>query len=173
MGTITLLIGGARSGKSKFAIELAKDNGKVAFIATALCLDDEMKERIELHRRSRPKDWVTVEEPFHIVSWMKEHGDEFDAVVIDCITLWLNNCLTSGMDDRAVIEAVEELLRACKEKSCNAIIVSNEVGMGIVPTSSLGRRFRDLLGEVNQRLAFYSDSVYWLCAGIPVRIKGC
>lgn len=171
MGLITLLIGGARSGKSKFAVELATGNGKVAFIATATRTDEEMERRIEMHRRHRPKEWLTVEEALNVAKWIDEHGDEFDVVIIDCVALWLTNCLASGMDDEAVLDAVEGLLKACKQRRCDVIVVSNEVGMGIVPTTPIGRRFRDLLGEANQRLAAGADCVYWLCAGIPVRLK--
>ena len=172
VGLITLLLGGARSGKSKFAVELARGNGKVAFIATATCTDDEMEKRIEAHRRSRPREWLTVEEALNVSEWIDEHGDEFDVVIIDCITLWLSNCLAFGMSDEAILDAVEKLLNACKGRKCNAIIVSNEVGMGVVPMTHIGRRFRDLLGEANQKLASCADCVYWLCAGIPVRLKG-
>lgn len=171
MGLITLLLGGARSGKSKFAIELARDKGKVAFIATATRIDEEMERRIEMHRRHRPKEWLTVEEALNVAKWVDEHGDEFDVVIVDCVALWVTNCLSSGMDDKSILDAVKRLLDVCKQRKCNAIVVSNEVGMGIVPTTPIGRRFRDLLGEANQRLAAAADCVYWLCAGIPVRLK--
>ncbi|MCS7252932.1 MAG: bifunctional adenosylcobinamide kinase/adenosylcobinamide-phosphate guanylyltransferase [Armatimonadota bacterium] len=173
LGLITLLLGGARSGKSRFAVELAKGNARVAFIATAARTDDEMERRIEMHRRSRPKEWLTIEEPICVSEWIDEHGDEFEVVVIDCITLWLTNLIAAEADDDAILCAVERLLKACKERRCNTIIVSNEVGMGIVPATPIGRRFRDLLGEANQKLASGADCVYWLCAGIPICLKGC
>jgi adenosylcobinamide kinase/adenosylcobinamide-phosphate guanylyltransferase len=172
LGVITLLIGGARSGKSKFAVELAaRSGGKVAFIATATESDEEMKARIAEHRRMRPSSWVTVEEPINVPQWISSHGNGFDTLIIDCIALWLSNCMAVGMSDEAILSEVEQLIDACRRSGCNVIIVSNEVGMGVVPTTPLGRRFRDMAGKVNQLIASQADIVYWLCAGIPVRIK--
>ena len=172
MGVITLLIGGARSGKSKFAVELAiSSGGKVAFVATATATDEEMKARIAEHKRMRPSSWATIEEPINVPQWIYSHSNEFNTLIIDCITLWLSNCIVAGMSDEAILGEVEQLLNACKQSSCNVIIVSNEVGMGVVPTTPLGRRFRDMAGKVNQLIASQADIVYWLCAGIPVCIK--
>lgn len=172
MGQFTLVIGGARSGKSKFAVELAKRiNERVAFIATAVVTDDEMRKRIEQHRKMRPATWTTVEEPLHITRWLKAHHAEFDAIVVDCITVWLTNWLMEGLTDETILAVIDEFIDMATSYQGHIIAVSNEVGMGVVPETPLGRRFRDLAGEVNQRIAAKASTVYWLCAGVPVRIK--
>ncbi|HID05691.1 MAG TPA: bifunctional adenosylcobinamide kinase/adenosylcobinamide-phosphate guanylyltransferase [Armatimonadetes bacterium] len=172
MGQFTLIIGGARSGKSKFAVELAKGVcGRVAFIATAVVTDDEMRNRIEEHRKMRPSAWMTVEEPLHIAQWLKVHHAEFDAIIVDCITIWLSNWLMEGATDETILAAVDEFIDIATSYRGHLIAVSNEVGMGVVPETPLGRRFRDLAGEANQRIATKATTVYWLCAGMPVRIK--
>lgn len=173
MAELTFVLGGARSGKSRFAVELARKIAlRTAFLATAVITDEEMSKRVERHRKARPQDWATVEEPLHVPEWLRCFGMEFDVIVIDCITIWLSNWVINGESDERILALVDELLDAVEHHQGHIIIVSNEVGMGIVPATSLGRRFRDLAGEANQRIAVPATSVYWLCAGIPVRIKG-
>ena len=171
-GELILVLGGARSGKSRFAAELAKQRGgKAAFIATATAEDEEMRQRIEKHRCCRPKEWVTIEEPKQVTKWLREQGTDYDAIIMDCLTLLLSNWLFEGVDDETILGEVQKLAEQAKALPGMTILVSNEVGMGIVPENSLSRRFRDLAGLANQEIARQADAVYWMCAGIPVKIK--
>lgn len=167
-----LILGGARSGKSSFAMGLAeKGKGKKIYLATAEALDDEMRERIEKHKKERPPSWKTVEEPEHIPKALRELRTECNVVVLDCITLWLSNLLHSGYDEKKVWEKIKEFQSVVKENDTMLLAVSNEVGLGIVPDNPLARRFRDLAGKVNQKLAEAADEVYFLVSGIPQKIK--
>ena len=169
-GKIILVIGGAKSGKSNFALERAGAfPGKKAYVATAEALDGEMKTRIERHKAQRGKDWVTIEEPRDLSKVMNRLTAGYSAVIIDCLTLWLTNLLLGADEFEGEIEA---FLAALKRGSLPALfIVSNEVGMGIVPENALARKFRDLAGAVNQKVAVIADEVYLVTAGIPMRIK--
>jgi adenosylcobinamide kinase/adenosylcobinamide-phosphate guanylyltransferase len=169
-GPIVLIIGGAKSGKSSFALERANAfPGKKAYVATAEALDEEMSARIEKHKAERGKDWVTIEEPGELSRALHDLQGGYGAVIVDCLTLWLTNLLLGA--DRFEGE-IEDFLTTLKRGSLPALfIVSNEVGMGIVPDNALSRRFRDLAGAVNQKVAAVSDEVYLVTAGIPVRIK--
>jgi adenosylcobinamide kinase/adenosylcobinamide-phosphate guanylyltransferase len=169
-GRTVLVIGGARSGKSSFALSKAGSfPGKKAYIATAEALDEEMKERIEKHRGERGKEWETFEEPIKMAGALKEMGSGYNAAVIDCLTLWLSNLLLGTEDPEEEIEGFLSLLR--ERDHPPFFIVSNEVGMGIVPDNPLSRRFRDLAGRLNQKVAGIADEVYLVTAGIPLRIK--
>ncbi len=184
---ITFIIGGARSGKSRFALEKASlHSGKKAYIATAQALDNEMKERIEKHKKERPAGWLTIEEPLNIVALIKNIHTQYDVILIDCLTLWLSNLMTRGQnteDRRPTIETelenfldtikVLKFFSVCNLSSdfCSLFIVSNEVGMGIVPDNELSRRFRDMAGYLNQKVAGIANEVYSVTAGIPLRIK--
>ncbi len=169
-GRIVFVIGGARSGKSSFALEKAElFPGRKAYIATAEPLDDEMRERVEKHRKQRGKDWDTHEEPVEMARVLKEKGRDYSAVVLDCLTLWLSNVLLGGKDPEGEIEAFLAFLRDGDHPPF--FIVSNEVGMGIVPDNALSRKFRDLAGHLNQKVAGIADEVYLVTAGIPLRIK--
>jgi adenosylcobinamide kinase / adenosylcobinamide-phosphate guanylyltransferase len=169
-GGITFIIGGAKSGKSSFALKKAESlPGRKAYIATAEPFDDEMKERIAKHKTQRGKDWQTFEEPVNMARVFKETGNGFAAVVIDCLTLWLTNILLGTGQPEAEIGS---FLSSIKEKNHPPFfVVSNEVGMGIVPDNALSRRFRDLAGHLNQQVAQIADEVYLVTAGIPLRIK--
>ncbi len=170
MGRLVFITGGARSGKSRFALSIAKSLGKKkAFIATAQVLDDEMRKRIMQHRKARARQWYTVEEPMDIKGALKEL-DGFEVVVVDCLTLWLNNLISLERGKSPVQEA-EELAEFCKIATPSCVLVSNEVGLGIVPESPLGRSFRDLAGKINQIFASASDEVYIVISGIPLRLK--
>ncbi len=169
-GQIILVIGGARSGKSSFAMkEASKMRGRKAYVAPAEPLDEEMKERIDRHKQERGKDWDTFEEPLRIAETIKTAG-EYKVVVVDCLTLWLSNIVGAGLDAGSEIDNLIECLRRTRHSS-RIYIVSNEVGMGIVPDNELARRFRDLAGILNRRVAEISDAVYLITAGIPRKIK--
>lgn len=167
MGKITFITGGARSGKSSFALrEASLVKGKKAYLATAQALDAEMKERIERHRKERGPDWDTFEEPTDVAQALL--GREYDVVIIDCLTIWLSNLMLSGNDMEKETEA---LIKALREVDAHVFVVSNEVGMGIVPDNELARRFRDLAGSLNQKVADVADEAYMVVSGLPVRIK--
>ena len=172
MGKITFILGGARSGKSSYAAALAGRSGKrVAFIATCQGLDREMRKRIASHRRSRPPSWKTFEEPLDVRSALKRVGPGFDVVLIDCLTLLVSNLLLGGMVGVSIEKKITEIIKELKKMRSDSIIVSNEVGLGIVPENSLARDFRDIGGRVNQIASREADEVYFLAAGLPIKIK--
>ena len=172
---LTLITGGARSGKSRFAQSLCRDAAQVVYIATALPSDTEMQARIAHHQRNRPATWQTIEEPLNVPEAVARHAPQADIILIDCVTIWVSNLLYESCDSDFI--AVEELAMAEigklieAAKLGNVLAVSNEVGSGIVPASEVARRFRDIQGMVNQQLALASESVYLVVSGIPVRIK--
>ncbi|MBU4311809.1 MAG: bifunctional adenosylcobinamide kinase/adenosylcobinamide-phosphate guanylyltransferase [Candidatus Omnitrophica bacterium] len=171
MSKITLILGGVRSGKSRLAIKMAKEKGKkVAFIATCrpLDLDREMKKRIELHKNSRPKNWKTFEEPEDIGLLLKNIDNDFDLIIIDCLTLLVSNLLLKGLKEKDIERRIEKIGRA----GTDIIIVSNEVGLGIVPDNKLARDFRDIAGKMNQVMAKRASKVFFMASGIPLEIKG-
>ncbi len=175
MSFLIFITGGARSGKSKLALQLAeRTGGKVAFIATAQAGDDEMAERILIHKKSRPKEWTTIEEPIDIPSAISKVADH-DVAIIDCLTLLLSNLM---LEDKSLDETgrtlgkMEDLVKASRSFKGTVIVVSNEVGMGIVPENELARKFRDLAGRANQIIADAADEVYLCVSGIPVKLKG-
>jgi adenosylcobinamide kinase/adenosylcobinamide-phosphate guanylyltransferase len=168
---LILVGGGARSGKSDLALALARRLGpRRLFLATAQAGDDEMRERILRHRCSRGDDFRTREEPLALVEVLRQPADE-DVVVIDCLTLWLANLLLAGRDPEAVLRCVEELAEVLRQRPSHAIIVTNEVGLGLVPETPLGRTFRDVAGFAHQRLAAAADQVYFGALGIMLRLK--
>src|SRR5215831_6290204 len=172
-----LILGGARAGKSAFALRLAAEmeangGGPACFIATAEALDDEMRERIARHRSERPSNWTTIEEPINLEAALRQASDAA-VVVVDCITLLVSNWLLR--DDRPTAEdlfaTIDNALGLAAASNTYLIFVSNEVGLGLVPDTPIGRRFRDTVGRINQKLAQAVDTVYFLVAGLPVRIK--
>lgn len=171
MGKIVFILGGARSGKSAYALELAKKHKRVAFIATCQALDKEMASRIELHKKSRPKHWDTLEEPKDIKAIVGKVKDKYDCIIIDCLTLFISNLLLSGSSKAAIEKIINDLIPALKRINCMVIIVSNEVGMGIVPDNKLSRDFRDISGRVNQIVAREAGKVILTAAGLPLKIK--
>ncbi len=173
MSKMTFVLGGARSGKSRYALEEAKKHGgKTVFIATAAALDEEMKKRIRLHRISRPKGWGLIEESINLSNVILGLKPVYDVAIIDCVGLWVSNFLMANMKDRAIEKKIRELVHSIfKTKTGLVIIVSNEVGAGIVPGDPLSRRFRDLVGLANQIIAAKADEVIMMQAGIPVKIK--
>ncbi|HLC18231.1 MAG TPA: bifunctional adenosylcobinamide kinase/adenosylcobinamide-phosphate guanylyltransferase [Thermodesulfobacteriota bacterium] len=165
------VLGGARSGKSDFALRLSDDlSGRKVFFATAEPLDDEMRLRIERHRDSRGEKWETVEEPVDVVEGIRA-VDGGGVVVLDCLTLWLTNLMGAGLGDEEILSRVKALSEACASSGASIVAVSNEVGLGVVPENRLARRFGDLSGTANRLMAEAADEVYFLTAGIPVKVK--
>jgi adenosylcobinamide kinase/adenosylcobinamide-phosphate guanylyltransferase len=175
----TLIIGGARSGKSTYAQALAKKaGGSVLFVATAEAGDEDMKKRIEMHRKSRPPDWVTIETTTQIGRRINENIGRAQTVIIDCITLLINNIFKhyddktdADLAEKEVMAEIKEITDCIDCSDARFIIVTNEVGLGIVPADRVSRLYRDLLGRANQVLAAHADEVYLLVAGIPVTVK--
>jgi adenosylcobinamide kinase/adenosylcobinamide-phosphate guanylyltransferase len=178
--TLTFILGGARSGKSSYAQKLAEESGKsVTFLATAQALDSEMSARIQKHQRERPQHWQTLEIPFRIASHVKEIKSEI--VILDCITLLASNLMMEFVKDdlvdemlfmQSVQKEMEDLCRVIRESDLHWIIISNEVGLGLVPPYQMGRVYRDWLGWANQRVAKEAENVLFMVAGIPMVIKG-
>lgn len=166
--SIHLILGGTRSGKSSRALAIAQAyDGPYVFIATAQALDDEMKDRIENHRKERDARWETVEAPIELAHAINAAGPS--SIVVDCCTLWLANVMLA---ERDINEDVTRLLSSLQGSSARIVLVSNEVGSGIVPENALGRRFRDEQGRLNQCLAAISDAVDLVVAGLPLQLKG-
>ncbi|MFA5399751.1 MAG: bifunctional adenosylcobinamide kinase/adenosylcobinamide-phosphate guanylyltransferase [Dehalococcoidia bacterium] len=173
---IVLILGGARSGKSSYAQKTAAERGgSVLFCATARPLDDEMRERIEAHRRSRPAGWDTLEAEDNLSAALADKTERYDTVIVDCITLLAANCMgdtASGKQAEKSVEAeVDALIGFMQRSRCSFILVSNEVGSGIVPDNALARVYRDALGKANQRLAASADEVILMTAGLPLKLK--
>ena len=169
---ISFITGGARSGKSAFAEKIAAGRaGKRAYLATAQALDAEMVARIEHHRQRRGSSWDTFEEPLAVAELLAKLSGRYEVVLLDCLTLWLSNVMAHSDGDDAVYRQSDLLVDAIKNSASTCIVVSNEVGLGIVPDNALARRFRDLAGFVNQRVAQAADEAYLLTSGIPLKIR--
>lgn len=182
MGALILVTGGARSGKSSFAEQLAEKRGtSVAYIATAQIFDQEMQYRIDLHRARRPATWQTYEAPFHAERAIRAASAAHGTILFDCVTMYLSNMFCTMTEDdlsdehalyERVRHAVHELIAAVEEPDgVTAVFVTNEVGAGIVPENRLARRYRDLAGLANQQLAAAANEVYAVICGIPVKVK--
>ncbi|MBI5687572.1 MAG: bifunctional adenosylcobinamide kinase/adenosylcobinamide-phosphate guanylyltransferase [Verrucomicrobia bacterium] len=171
---LVLVLGGCRSGKSRFAQELAGRFGRrKLFVATAEPFDDEMRERIVKHRAVRGPEWQTIEAPVALAEALREHAGEADVVLVDCLTVWLGNLLCAEQGPaRWQGDVVPSLLAELGRRRAHVIVVSNEVGMGIVPDNALARRFRDEQGSLNQQVAAIADSVVFVAAGLPMTLKG-
>ena len=168
--TVTLVLGGVRSGKSHYAQQLGERAARVVFVATAKAGDDdEMQRKVERHQSSRPQQWQTVEEPLRLAEIIARHGPSCDLMIIDCLTFFAANLLEAQGDSQGPIE---ELCTALQSPPCSIVLVSNEVGSGVVPAYPSGRRFRDLLGEMNQSVARVASNVLLLVAGLPLVLKG-
>lgn len=168
---VYLITGGARSGKSTFAEDLAcrlcPDPSRRCYIATAEAFDDEMRERIRLHRQRRQGKFYTVEAPLELGRAVSENSSKADVILVDCLTVWTGNLLHYGMLDEK-----EGLLNALGKASCDVILVTNETGMGIVPDNALSREFRDQAGFINQAVAGVADTVVLMVCGLPMFVKG-
>lgn len=170
----TLIIGGARSGKSRFALDLGKKtNGEKYFIATAEALDAEMAMRIAQHQRERGSSWKTIEAPLQLAETIQSLEKNADIILIDCLTLWLSNLMMQkGATDTSITEEIAKLVDTVAKVQCLLIAVSNEVGLGIVPANAETRRFRDFAGLLHQQYAAVAQEVYFMVAGISQQIKG-
>ena len=170
-GRLILVLGGAASGKSQAALDLAGQAGPRAFVATGQALDQEMKARINRHQATRSSDWVTAEVPTDIAKWCIKNGRNYHTIVIDCLTLWLSNFQRPRLHDIDVFEAMAKMLHAIRTTRARVVIVSNELGLGLVPATKAVRAFRDLAGKVNQQVAAEADEVYLTISGLPMRVK--
>ena len=188
MGRLIFILGGARSGKSGYAQELAKAEAErfgkgVLYVATATARDEEMARRVAHHRHSRPSGWRTVEEPHRVSRVIQGVDADSGALIVDCLTLLLSNILfdqrvghprVEGREqekEQAVMEEIERILQAARGCPATVILVSNEVGQGVVPPTAAGRLFRDVAGRIHQRIAREAQEVYFLIAGLPQRLK--
>lgn len=173
---LVLVLGGARSGKSAFAQRVATAGARVLFVATAEAGDEEMAARIAVHRRARPIAWDTLEEPVELSRALCPVVDRYDIVLVDCLTLWVSNVLAASRSrpgaEAEVLTRLQDLLQLYEGGRATWVLVSNEVGLGIVPASPLGRLYRDALGRVNQFVACRADKVYWMVAGLAIDLKG-
>ena len=173
----TLVTGGARSGKSRFALDLAlrelcgdASSPRALFIATASVRDDEMRQRVEAHKRERGRQWHTIEEEIELGSCLSKNIEDFDVAVIDCLGMWVTNILLT--ESKILETEAKNLEQALNQSSKPVILVSNEVGLGIVPENRLARQFRDMLGNINQKFARLCSRVILMVAGIPLVVKG-
>jgi adenosylcobinamide kinase/adenosylcobinamide-phosphate guanylyltransferase len=180
MGQLILILGGARSGKSTYAQQLAQALGQeqVLFVATAEAGDEEMAQRIAAHRQERPAAWRTLETPRQVGAGVRTHLGEARVVLVDCLTLLVSNIIVplerpaDLLAATAAVDAeVDALLQVCQDHNITCIVVSNEVGLGLVPDTPLGRMYRDLLGRANQRLAAQAQAVYFMVAGLAIDVK--
>ncbi len=171
MGKITFIVGGARSGKSDYALKLAGKSEKRAFVATGEARDNEMRRRIKLHKASRPKNWATFEAPLDTAATVKKIPPYYSFVIIDCLTLLVSNMLLNKKNTEDIEKEVLAILKSLKKRKGCSAIVSNEVGLGIVPDNRLARGFRDIAGKINKLAAAYADDVFFMVSGIPWRIK--
>lgn len=169
---IQLILGGARSGKSRLAEQKAKDSAKaVLYIATAQALDDEMQDRIEHHQAQRPHEWVVVEEAIELASILQQHDHPDQVILVDCLTLWMSNLL---LDERLNLqqEQCEKLLALLPTLKSELILVSNETGLGVVPMGQISRKFVDETGRLHQQIGQLADQVIFCVAGFPIILKG-
>jgi adenosylcobinamide kinase / adenosylcobinamide-phosphate guanylyltransferase len=172
MSETIFITGGARSGKSRLAESLAEGYGApLCYIATGQARDNEMAERIAAHRTRRGDEWQTIEEPLCLAEAVRKADSHYRAMLVDCITLWITNLLLSNGDAERVLHEVQTLADLTRVLATPLLLVSNEVGMGIVPENALARTFRDLAGRANQILANAADNVYMTISGIPLKLK--
>ena len=174
MSELIFVIGGCRSGKSTYALQTAEkmSGEEKIFIATCVPQDDEMKQRIARHQKARSRSWTTVEEPIELPLAILQNSHRADVIVIDCLTLWMSNLLMQTDDEKKLEAAISQLTDALAQATCTIVLVSNEVGTGIVPENRLARQFRDIAGWMNQAVANCANKVIWMVAGIPVTVKG-
>jgi len=172
---LTLVLGGARAGKSTYAQQLAAGGERVLFVATAEAGDADMEARIAAHRESRPAAWDTIEEPLDLVGALEPVANRYDTVLLDCLTLWISNLLLRDGEDEAghadIPGEVRGLLEAYERGTASWIVVSNEVGLGVVAPTRLGRLYADELGRANQIVAAAADDVFFMAAGLPLNLK--
>jgi adenosylcobinamide kinase/adenosylcobinamide-phosphate guanylyltransferase len=171
MSKLIFITGPVRSGKSNFAVNLAKKSKKkIIFIATCKPVDTEMKERIKKHQQQRPKEWITIEEEIDLGSVLRKISKD-KLIIIDCITLWVSNLFFHNFNEKEILKIVNGLISIIKRKGLSVIIVSNEVGWGIVPNNKIARNFRDIMGIIHQKISESSNEIYLLVSGIPIKLK--
>lgn len=172
---LVLVLGGASSGKSNVALQLAEKGigptARRAFVATAAGLDEEMAMKIARHRQSRSSAWVTAEVPVDLTAWFNEEGRHYRVILVDCLTLWLSNHCELGRKERDILEDVRVWLRAIRRSAARVVLVSNELGMGLVPVDAASRRFRELAGDVNRLVAQEADDAYLVVSGMCLSLK--
>ncbi len=175
MSRVLYVTGGARSGKSSFALQLAARYKHKVFLATAEPFDDEMRSRIGKHQAERGEQFITVEEPLYLGRALSQLPAGTDVVLLDCLTVWAGNLMyyAEGKGEEHVEQQIELFLEVLRQPPCDLILVSNEVGMGIVPDNALARSFRDRAGIINQRVAAIASEAYLLCSGISIKLKEC
>ncbi len=171
MYDIIYVSGGARSGKSSFALKCTEGYAKKVFLATAEPFDEEMVLRVKKHRAERGDTFDTIEEPLHLDKALRKIPDNAEVVIVDCLTVWAGNLLYKQGDEADILSHVDRLLDVLRNPPCTIILVSNEVGMGIVPDNAMAREFRDIAGIINQKVAGISTEAWFLCSGIPMRMK--
>ena len=166
---ITLLTGGARSGKSNQALKIVANAKQPGFIATAQALDEEMAARIAKHKAERSTDYQLIEEPIWIASAISNLAASCDYVLLDCLTLWLANLM--GVTEKEATQALDEFEKLLQNPPCNLVVVTNEIGLGLVPETAMGREFRDKMGRLNQDVANYANQVIFMVSGQPLTVK--
>jgi adenosylcobinamide kinase/adenosylcobinamide-phosphate guanylyltransferase len=171
MKKIVLITGGGRSGKSRYALDLAKPYKQKAFIATAEAFDEEMKIRIAKHKKDRGPEFFTVEEPVDLAGTIRRLPESTDVAVVDCLTIWLCNLMCKIEGEHETYDAIEAFLQLLHDPPCDVIMVTNEVGMGIIPMEKFTRRYRDLAGTLNQRIAAAANQVVLMVSGLPLVLK--
>ncbi|MGZ0655156.1 bifunctional adenosylcobinamide kinase/adenosylcobinamide-phosphate guanylyltransferase [Coraliomargarita sp. W4R53] len=172
-GKVVFVTGGCRSGKSRYAESLCTAvAGPRAYIATAEIFDEEMRERVRLHREQRGDAFHTIEAPIDLAGALRALPTGTTVVMVDCLTVWMGNLMHHLPDFDEDCSAIVDFLQALREVSCQVVLVSNELGMGIVPESAMGRRFRDVAGRLNQRVAAIADEAYFTVSGLPMKLKG-
>lgn len=183
MGQICLVLGGIKTGKTSYAEKKASEKelkgGKILYLATAEALDDEMKSRIKRHQSDRPDTWDTIEEPLDIKNVLKIEGDNYNLVLLDCLTLWITNQLVKAGEDynreeliKTIRDDCSSFIKEASERKCDLIIVSNQVETGLISPYPLGRIFQDIAGLIHQDIATVAKNVILLQAGIPIALKG-
>ncbi|HJT20046.1 MAG TPA: bifunctional adenosylcobinamide kinase/adenosylcobinamide-phosphate guanylyltransferase [Nitrospira sp.] len=172
---LIVVLGGASSGKSDVALRLAvkgvRKSAPRAFVATGEGLDEEMAAKIARHRFSRSPTWVTAEVPEELTGWFEKCGAKYPVVVVDCLTMWLSNRCRRGRAEKGVLRDLLKLLRSVRRAAARVVLVTNELGMGLVPADAPSRRFRELAGTVNRLVAERADEVYLVVSGLSVRLK--
>ena len=173
MKEIIFVIGGCRSGKSTYALQTAEKvpAERKIYIATCVPQDDEMKKRVAKHQTVRSQSWTTIEEPLKLPETILQNNNRADVILIDCLTLWVSNLLMETSDEKKIEEAISQLIDTLEKATCPVVLVSNEVGSGIVPENPLARQYRDIIGLANQAVAKTADKVIWMVAGIAVSVK--
>jgi adenosylcobinamide kinase/adenosylcobinamide-phosphate guanylyltransferase len=172
MKETVLVIGGCRSGKSSYALELAEQiPGQKIFVATCMPHDKEMEKRVLRHKKQRSQAWTTLEEPVRLPEAISQNSRKENVILVDCLTLWISNLVLENNDQKNIDRHIRKLIQSLEKAECPIILVSNEVGTGIVPENRLARRFRDIAGFTNQKVAACANKVIWMVAGIPVGVK--